>query len=486
MKNLILFLFSIFIFTNYSFPQNKIIDGSKSLICSYDISPDSKLIAFNQDKAIKFYDIKKNNISKIIPLSEWGTKILRFSPDGKYLAWINAGGNNDEIFLYDLDKNTINSVKISCRDFKFSPVGNLIVTCSDNNPFQFKLIDIKSKTVLKSIRNNNDNTYFNLSYDGSKLLVANRSYINTCSFLPKVDCQSIDETVFLTPKLKYSYNNTYVVIYEHHTLIWNPDANAKTKIFNNPNIYGDTKVCCFSPLDQYLLCYSTRNERIDIFSLDGTLFNKIEIKEYLDDITFSSDGKYIIYNGDDAIKLLESSKYLPYTKLYTKYYNSFYKDYQNELKTVFEKSKTRDEFETEDEYYIRIEDAFALKKSIDDKYYNLIYNSVNENIAQQNTEIDKKNAEVQEEINKSIELVETKISSVGTYDINNELLPVTINGVTENVRIKRDDAKSLKNNFSSAVVKGKKRLKYDLKNYEYFELIIIHPISKNEYKFGNW
>jgi hypothetical protein len=277
------------------------------------------------------------------------------------------------------------------------------------------------------------------------------------------------------------------MIYGVDLFLWNLNEN-KLEMLTNYAYYGVDEYfnCCFPPLDKYLVYSSSKDHKIYFSSFDGAAFTSVKIDEMQKQISFTQDGKYLLSLDDKGLKFWEAKKLLPYTGFYTKYYDMYYKDYQNDLSAVFDKSKTKDEFETQQEYEARIADAFASKKSIDEKYYTLFSNLVNNDIGQQNAEIDKKDAEIQDKINKSIESAETKINAVGTYEIENELLPVTINGVTEKVKIKRDDAKTLKEHFGTAVVKGKKRLKYDLKNYEFFELIIIHPISNTEYKFGNW
>ncbi|MDP6261827.1 MAG: caspase family protein [Candidatus Marinimicrobia bacterium] len=53
-----------------------------------------------------------------------------------------------------------------------------------------------------------------------------------------------------------------------------------------------------------------------------------------------------------------------------------------------------------------------------------------------------------------------------------------------NVEIPRNEARSLKENYSSAKVEGYKQLQRDLRAYEYFNMVVIHPITGSRFPFG--
>jgi hypothetical protein len=74
------------------------------------------------------------------------------------------------------------------------------------------------------------------------------------------------------------------------------------------------------------------------------------------------------------------------------------------------------------------------------------------------------------------------IAEVGKYDADNNILPVTVKGRSGKISILRSEAQSLKENWKKTKAKVKRKLREDLKTYEYFDIVIIHPITKNEYK----
>jgi hypothetical protein len=481
MKRIIILFILFFVITNYSFSQFRTIKKSFSLD-DFVISPDGKSIAVENDINILIYNIDKGSLIKSVPASV-NKSCLSYSPDGKFLAW----RNDMKVSIYNIENNSYIKTELSSGDFQFSPIGNLIVTTNGCEHF-YSLLDYNNGVVLKNYNGDNN---FDISSDGSKILMGRGAFaneFNICTLLPKEKCAKIYLISMDFAKVKFSNTNKYVSLSKDKTILWDLSENT-TKVFNTARSLNDLNVCSFSPLDMYLV---TSNEsaynkyKIDIYTLEGNLVESIKNNYLPHKICFTANGKYLIFDDNENIKIYETSKLFPNLKLFTKYYDVNYKDYQNDLNTVFEKSKSRNEFETFDEYLNRILEAMSLKKSVDDKYYDLISSLVNGDINSQNSELDKKNAEIQDKINKSIEPVETKITSVGTYNIENNILPVTINGVIDNIIINRDEAKSLKENFTSAIVKGRKRFKYDLKTYELFELTIIHPISKTEYKFGNW
>jgi hypothetical protein len=76
------------------------------------------------------------------------------------------------------------------------------------------------------------------------------------------------------------------------------------------------------------------------------------------------------------------------------------------------------------------------------------------------------------------------ITSVGTYNADNETFPVTIQGITQQIKIPRTEARSFKENWQRAEVRGMKQLENNLVTWEYFNLEIIHPVTGNRYPFG--
>jgi len=73
--------------------------------------------------------------------------------------------------------------------------------------------------------------------------------------------------------------------------------------------------------------------------------------------------------------------------------------------------------------------------------------------------------------------VEFTPSGLGRYDADEGTFPLTVNGQTYTVAIPRSEARDFKANYTTAKVEGYKQLQRDLKTYDYFDLVVIHPIT---------
>ena len=58
------------------------------------------------------------------------------------------------------------------------------------------------------------------------------------------------------------------------------------------------------------------------------------------------------------------------------------------------------------------------------------------------------------------------------------------NIVVKDIKIPRNEARDFKKNYSRALVQGYKQLTQNLKIYEYFNMVIIHPITGSRFPFG--
>ena len=92
--------------------------------------------------------------------------------------------------------------------------------------------------------------------------------------------------------------------------------------------------------------------------------------------------------------------------------------------------------------------------------------------------------ELQAKIRNSLTEAKLKISNLGSYKADPETFPITIKGKTEDIKIPRSEARSLKENYRSTIVTGIKQFQRNLKDYEYFNLVIIHPVTGSRYSFG--
>jgi len=195
-------------------------------------------------------------------------------------------------------------------------------------------------------------------------------------------------------------------------------------------------------------------------------------------VAFSPDGQYLASGSlDNTIRIYTSEEF-------AKIYHQNKKDMNDALAQIHNLFKPKDEFETEHEYMLRIEKGGKERKAIEKKY-DLRFNDKGKALHEEMALFKrKKEAFVQSRIRKSREEVILNIEKVGQYNPEKEILPITINNITEDVKIPRSSARSFKENWRSAKVKGVKQFNEDLETYDYINLAITHPVTSDKYPFG--
>ena len=92
--------------------------------------------------------------------------------------------------------------------------------------------------------------------------------------------------------------------------------------------------------------------------------------------------------------------------------------------------------------------------------------------------------QLQIKIAESLVPAEFSPSSLGSYNAEKNTFPFKINGQHFTVEVPRSEARDFKKQFSSVKVEGYKQLKHDLKTFEYFNMVAIHPITGSRFPFG--
>jgi len=454
-------------------------------------------------------------------------KCIAYSPDGKMLA---SGGWKNTIKLwgvqsgYELKTLTWRTnYVVNVTSVAFSPNGKFLASGSEEDGNSIKLWDLQTGWELKTLTKHDDVSCVTFSPDGRKLAVASWRGCPWCDdFITLWEVKSGDVQKILA---KHS-GNTLFFSPDGRTLasgadligtikLWDVQSGRELQALTGHS--GDVLSVAFSPDGKILASggkdtsvilwdalsgrelKTLRGHSLDVnsvaFSPDGRslasasddktvrLWDVMSGQElqvlqgYSDEvlsIAFSPDGRTLASGSNDEtiktwdVSLLDSELARLYWPIGVE------KD--SSLEAIAALFKPKDEFETTVEYQARLANANAQKRKIEDKHV-LKFTEL------KNGFFRRKELETQEKIRASRTEVTLSIERIGEYNANDETFPITIEGMTKDIRIPRAEARSFKEKWQSVIAKGVKQLNKHLVRYEYVDLIIIHPETGNRFPF---
>lgn len=430
---------------------------------------------------------------------------IDFSPDGKTLV---SGSNDNTIKLWDLTDghtiNTFNGHTDDVRSVSFSPDGNSIVSGSDDN--KIMIWRTNDSRLIRTI-SGHKSLVLSVSISPDGLTIASGSGDNTAKLWRFYNGELISsfDNPSMVVSLKFDPSGNIIALGGNDGIIklWNIKGGYKTISGHIGKIFS----LAFSP-DGKTIASSSADKTIKLWNVsDGRLISTlIGHKNAVSAIDYSKDGKFIIsgsYDGSVKVwKVLDGSLLNTLSDWNEKIFSvaispdgkriasagtdntiqiwDFPLDaiYENALLERYpELFKPKDEFETTLEFQARSLKAESLKKQ-------LITELIEEKKQKAELERNIKEKEIAERIKNSKEFGSLKIESVGNYNADEETFPITINNKTKKIKIPRSAAREFKENWQKAKVTGWKQLTNDLTTYEYYDIIITHPITGVEYLFS--
>ena len=138
--------------------------------------------------------------------------------------------------------------------------------------------------------------------------------------------------------------------------------------------------------------------------------------------------------------------------------------------------KPRDEFENTAEYNARTVQA----KDLTDK---LEKNISAERARQRQAKIDAQKKEVADKIEASKKEIDYKIENIGSYNPDDETFPVEIAGKKGIIKVPKVSARSFKENYTSAIVRGHSKLNSSLTKEVIYSVTVTDPNTNAVYEF---
>ncbi len=129
----------------------------------------------------------------------------------------------------------------------------------------------------------------------------------------------------------------------------------------------------------------------------------------------------------------------------------------------------KDEFETQKEYAIRVQEQKEIIYDVIAEYTEEENQKRLDKIRIAEEEARRKEIELENSIALSLAEINLDIESIDTYDVEQEIYPITVNGKEYFIDMPRSEARPFKGNYESIVVKGLKQLRKP--NYSELQMI---------------
>ena len=449
---------------------------------------DNRYIAIEKKRnsaEINLFSVETKQFLKTIPFKTSSymnsNQKISFSSDNKslYIVYFEPEnplfGTHEKNELFQYDYNMDKTVK---HILKQRLTGN--IKFDYQNLYYANNNEIRS-VVDDSILFNYDGLAFCFNHNGGSMAYTVSKRDSTTINILDVETKKILRTLSNKPfkygshsVIEYSSDDKLLAVSSGNSVIVLISNDLKTKhIFN----IDDVSSIFFSPDNRYLICgqgFSWRNNsKLYVYDLSSGVLNaksKETNSSYpIRSIYLTPDSRYLITaQGDENSEII-------------KYWDFISIIYSTEL-SISEKNnpnlfRPKDEFETQVQYEQRKKEGEIFKNQQIEKYHQEYLANLEKIKYKDEQEISLKN----EKIRNSYTTIDLSLTSLGTYNSEEQFFPVNFGNIKEKLYIPIAEAKSLKDNLGSVKAKADKQLLSDLTTWDVFNIQVVHPITGSVY-----
>jgi WD40 repeat protein len=400
----------------------RIIETGKSIVFSASISKDSKTIAVgNWSQNITIYNTLTGEVVKTFKAHSFKTNYLTYSPDGKTILSVGI----DTIKFWDA----------ATYNLKFSVTGH-------------------KADISKAVFNANNLTVASASYDG----MVNIWDASNGSLIKSFKAHSAN-----IPSLAFSSDGKFLfTLGEEGTVkMWDAGSFALLSTIgnicsgaNDMDVSSDGKFVAVAGKDNMVYLVNVWDSKV-VSTLKGHT-------KPVTCVAFSPNGEMLITAGDDTKIMLWELSDLKY-----------YKCLEEKMKVYADQGKPKGEFETSEQYNKRKAEYEKIKA---EKKKECAAEDALLKVEQQ--------ASVQGNPASTYKWVTLKIANLNPYNADKQTYDLTIEGNLYTLKMPMAEAKSFKNVWQQATVKGIQRANPTTKKAEYINMQVVHPLTNVAYMVG--
>lgn len=466
MKRFVLTFFALTFILSYAHSQRliKTLSGHQNAVTSLSFSSTGAMIlSAGWDKTIRTWNPATGATTRII---ETGKNVLFSAALSKDSKTIVSGNWSPDMNIYqsangDLIK-TIKAHRFKTNFVTYSPDGKLIASVGVDTVKLWNATDYSLKFALGGSTGDINMAAF--SPDSRKVAISNYDgwiYLwntGTGELLNKIKAHPSN-----APSLVFSSDGTYLLTMgEDGTVkIWYSNSLEPEKTLSNLvngansiDFSSDGKTLALAGKDNMVYLINVWESKI-IATLKGHT-------KPVNCVKFSPNGEMLATAGDDSKILLWDLSDLKYIKCL-----------EEKMQAFADLKKPKDEFETTEQYNKRLGE-YEVKKA-EMKKQCMSEDAISA-IEQQATKDGNTLS--------SYRYVTLKIQQLNPYNADKQTYDLTIEGNIYNMKMPLQEAKSFKNVWQNAVVKGIQRVNPSTGKVEYINMQVVHPVTNVAYMTG--